>query len=127
MSEVRLWLQVSKPPYDNSWRSVSGILYTKTMATSFLPREGDRVILWGTEEEPDDGGPVWTVKGVHWNVKGIVNVGLEHMYVDPTENVRDQLTRDHISTPPRYQGASWYAESDGDPEAKLLTSGWTEY
>lgn len=109
MAKVRLWLSVRRP----GWGATE--LFTREMNTGFAPREGDRVALLRTEEEPE-GSCHHDVRSTYFDWDGTYNVELRQFVLD-TELTSMQVRH----------WAAWWTDRDGDLMAKLVESGWAKY
>lgn len=101
----------------------SGTIYNKSFYPAFLPRKGDRVVLFPYPGEPAWDGPMGTVKEVCWGSDGRTFLDLEHFVVDPNEQM-EQAIRLSVNTSSPLHG--WYTKRDGDLRSLLASGQWNE-
>jgi hypothetical protein len=111
-----LWLNIHQgTPWPNSPRE----LWVKDV--TYLPMPGDEIVLYGTDEEPTDGGPTWPQKRRYWTTDGKLNVELASIVVDPTPEALSTMLAD------RYAEKPWYTQTDGQPADQLIGQSWVPY
>ena len=112
---VTLWLNV----HEGTDQASMGTLWTKQVAFSFLPREGDRVHLtWDAESQEWD-FPV-DVKRVYFNGDGSAHVEMRPVQVDPTPTQRMEFVRNE-----RWARHTWNTNVEGGhPAERLRASNW---
>lgn len=110
------------------WMGASKDLWTRQLETGALPLvDGhDQIVLWPTDEEGPQGGPMWDAKRRYLDASGMWHVELTTMVLNPTDDVWASISRMANQGPP-WPYRSWNAESDGDPAAPLHAGGWRRY
>lgn len=130
MMLVTFWLSIVESETWDAWEGLSGELWVRRIRTGFLPTVGkDQVVLWGTEEEGAQGGPLWDVKRRFMDAEGGWHVELTRIVVDPPARVSDAIMR-RVAQPghPRiYEHRCWWAKVSGHPAGPLRAAGWRPY
>lgn len=86
-------------------------LWNRTVDAAFAPEKGERVVMLGSDEGPDEGA-YQRVKDRYLRYDGELVIELEGCVIDPPEQWS------------RAGRTSWYTQCDGDLHDQLRASGW---
>jgi len=126
---ITLWLTTIDGAAVGGWMGAYKDLWTKELDTGAVPLlDGhDQIVLWPTDEEGPQGGPMWDLKRRYVDASGHWHLELTAMVLNPTDEVRDAIVRMVARGGPPWHYRSWDVGQDGDPDERLRAGGWRKY